>query len=837
MGSLVLEAVLSSVLATLGCLLSAPRRSSGRVRRATPASWPARALFPLVPLALVGAGTLAVADASEVVVAVGVLWVATLPWLGKTSRWGVWAHSAWALAVAAGLSYVGAMLWWTLDSGLSGLTLVGAWLLLGLEAAAFLLLLAYGWEVVDVLGSRRWHRRLAPGTTAVAATRTDLPFVSIHVPVHNEPPDLVLDTLRSLAALDYPAYEVLVVDSNTERDALVAPVADFCAEHPDVFRFHRLLDWPGHKAGALNYALTVTDPQALVVGVVDADHQVDADWLLQTVGAFEDPQVAFVQSPRDYRDWEGSGYLRRLYFSYDYFFSVSQPSRDERDAAVFGGTMGLVRLKALRDVGGWDEGCVTEDAELSLRLLAAGYSGHHLDRSFGRGVLPLTFEALKQQRFRACFGGMQILRRHWRTLLPWSRTPLDRSQRLAHLVGGLQWVGDLLSLVFAAVVVVSLLDVALGDGLVLQRLGGLVLVAVPALILFGLLRAVAVVKVVAQRATWRDALGAFVTWLSLGWVVSAAVVRGLTAPEGVFDRTPRATADTSVSGAVRSNRVELASAVVAGVAVLTAVLVRPGAVTLGLAALLVVPIVGWLAAPASTLAAARADLPPGLRARRDSERARARWGRSGGAGGARGSRASRGSLATAAGVAVVLGVVVLVVSPASQQTPRDSALPGVPRTSVRVQPDPALGDGGSTWAPSTGGAGVAGAAATGTPVPGSTSVGPTSASGATGAAGAASTGAATRVSPSTVSRGGSRTTTPPTSPSATQPSGTTSTSASPPGQTKTVPGATNRPTKTKSASPAPSSAPLATSSSSTLSIPLSISASVSVSLPVSLPVP
>ncbi|WP_323097483.1 glycosyltransferase family 2 protein [Intrasporangium sp. YIM S08009] len=808
------------MLATLGCLLTAPRRSSGRVRRATPAAWPARALFPLVPLGLVGAGLLPVTDAPDIALAVGVLWVATLPWLGKTSRWGVWAHPAWSLTVAAGLSYVVAMLWWTLDSGLSGVTLVGAWLLLGLEGAAYLLLLAHGWEIFDVLGSRQWRRRVAPGTTAVVATRADVPFVSIHVPAHHEPPDMLLETLRSLADLDYPAYEVLVIDENTEDDALVAPVAAFCAEHPEVFRFHRLLDWPGDKAGALNYALTVTDPRALVVGVVDADYQVDADWLRQTVGAFDDPQVAFVQSPQDYRDWEGSGYLRRLYFSYGYFFSLSQPSRDERGAAVFGGTMGLLRLKALRDVGGWDERCVTEDAELSLRLLAAGFSGHHLDRSYGHGIMPLTFEALKSQRFRWCFGGMQILRRHWRTLMPWSRTPMDRSQRLAYVVGGLQWFGDLLSLVFAAVVVVSLFDVAVGSGLVVQRLSGLVLVAVPAVILFGMLRAVAVVKVVTQRATWRDALGAFVTWLSLGWVVSLAVVRGLTAPAGVSLRTPKVRGDAPLMDAVRSNRAELASAVVAGVAMLTAVLVRPGLVTLGLAGLLVVPVVGWLAAPASTLAALRADLTPGLRARRDSERARARWGRAGGA---------RGAFATAAAVAAVLGAVVLVVSPASEQAPRASAMPGLPRTTVSVQPDPALGDGGSTWAPSSGGSGGTGPGDTGTPAPGSSvasGVGSTSAPGATSTAGSTS---AARAVPSTVSRGSSRTSAPPTSPLAAQPTGTTAASQpSQPSQTKTVPGATNKPTKTKTPSSTTSSTPFATP----FSIPLSVSASVSVSLPV-----
>jgi cellulose synthase/poly-beta-1,6-N-acetylglucosamine synthase-like glycosyltransferase len=68
--------------------------------------------------------------------------------------------------------------------------------------------------------------------------------------------------------------------------------------------------------------------------------------------------------------------------------------------AIFAGTMGLIRRSALESVGGWDEWCITEDAELSLRLLRDGWSGLHVDASYGQGVMPLTFEALKGQRFR-----------------------------------------------------------------------------------------------------------------------------------------------------------------------------------------------------------------------------------------------------------------------------------------------------------------------------------------------------------------------------------------------------------------------------------------------------
>ena len=137
---------------------------------------------------------------------------------------------------------------------------------------------------------------------------------------------------------------------------------------------------------------------------------------------FADPRIGFVQAPQDYRDWQHARYYRRLHYSYKYFFSVSQPSRNERDGAIFAGTMGLIRRVALDELGGWDEWCITEDAEISLRLLRAGWSGMHVDESGGRGIMPLTFEALKGQRYRWCFGGIQLLRMHWTSLLPGQET-------------------------------------------------------------------------------------------------------------------------------------------------------------------------------------------------------------------------------------------------------------------------------------------------------------------------------------------------------------------------------------------------------------------------------
>jgi cellulose synthase/poly-beta-1,6-N-acetylglucosamine synthase-like glycosyltransferase len=179
-------------------------------------------------------------------------------------------------------------------------------------------------------------------------------------------------TLERLLELEYDDYEVLVLDNNTDDPALWQPVERFCAGH-ERLRFFHLEDWPGYKSGALNFGLQQTDPRAEVIGVVDADYLVEPDFLRRCAPQFADPALGFLQTPQDYRDWETDRYFRRLYYSYAYFFDVSQRSRNERNGAIFGGTMGLIRRSALEQAGGWDEWCITEDAELSLRLLRAGW--------------------------------------------------------------------------------------------------------------------------------------------------------------------------------------------------------------------------------------------------------------------------------------------------------------------------------------------------------------------------------------------------------------------------------------------------------------------------------
>jgi cellulose synthase/poly-beta-1,6-N-acetylglucosamine synthase-like glycosyltransferase len=545
--------------------------------------------------------------------------VASLVWLPMTRRWSARGHLCWSTTFFLFAAYLAFMLDWTFSSGLPMATEVGGFLLWLLEVFAAFLGTAYLWELCDALGSEQWRRRIEQGAKEVDAG-AELPFVSMQVPAHFEPPEMVIETLSRLKQIDYQNYEIIAIDDNTEDESLWRPVETWCRDN-DV-KFVHLTDWPGYKSGALNYALReMTDARTELIAVVDSDYQMEPDFLRRCAPLFARPDVGFIQAPQDYRDWEHAPYYRRLYYSYAYFFEVSQPSRNERDGAIFAGTMGLIRRSALEEVGGWDEWCITEDAELSLRLLRAGWSGLHVDRSFGHGVMPLTFEAMKGQRFRWCFGGIQILRKNWRWMLPGpvtDRNKLSIGQRWAYFSGALQWYGDLLAFIFFLFLMAGAVNIATGGGLLFRKLSGFLIATIPLLVVIGLVRAIALLRR-STDASWRDALGAFLIWQSTSLVTARASVQALYANEAEFLRTPKTSEEAHFWDAIRANRPETFFGLL-GLAGIVASLTQPASYAGPLtAALLLWPTIAYLSAPLNSLAAQRAALPPALRYRRSTE--------------------------------------------------------------------------------------------------------------------------------------------------------------------------------------------------------------------------
>ena len=402
------------------------------------------------------------------------------------------------------------------------------------QALLLFLLMADSFELAETVFGR--VRRRAP-LIAPAASDAKLPKVSIHLPICNEPPHMVRQTLDALAALDYADFEVLVVDNNTTDPAIWEPVAEHCARLGARFRFFHLGRWPGFKAGALNFAMAHTAPDAEIVGVLDSDYIVDPDWLRCMVPQFANPRVGFVQSPQDYRDNDGSFFKRLMFWEYAGFFQLGMVNRNERNAIIQHGTMSLVRRVALQEGGNWSEWTITEDAELGLRLFRAGWEAVYSPRSFGRGVMPDDFAAFRKQRFRWAYGAMQIVRGHAGALLNPFNRELTLGQRWAFVTGWLPWVGDALGLAFL------LLGLVWSIGLVVEPKRfefPIVLFMVPSIGLFFFKLAQIFTLYGAKVACgWRDRAGAAIAGLALSHTIGKAVWKGLFIRSAPFLRTPK----------------------------------------------------------------------------------------------------------------------------------------------------------------------------------------------------------------------------------------------------------------------------------------------------------
>ncbi|HXN80271.1 MAG TPA: glycosyltransferase, partial [Steroidobacteraceae bacterium] len=320
--------------------------------------------------------------------------------------------------------------------------IAGVLLLLGMLGVMLVLLAeAHEWAEAHWVTYRR--RLGAP----VLSTGPRPPKVSIHVPAYNEPPAMLIETLCALARLDYPDFEVLVIDNNTRDEEVWRPVQAHCATLGARFRFFHVAPLAGFKAGALNYALARTAPDAEIVAVIDSDYVVEAGWLRELTPQFADQRIAIVQAPQDYRDGGESAFKAMCYAEYRGFFHIGMITRNERNAIIQHGTMTMVRRAQLSGCGGWAEWCITEDAELGLRIFEAGYDAVYIPASYGRGLMPDTFIDFKKQRFRWAYGAMQIIKAHARALFM-EGGPLSPGQRYHFVAGWLPWVADGCNLLF-----------------------------------------------------------------------------------------------------------------------------------------------------------------------------------------------------------------------------------------------------------------------------------------------------------------------------------------------------------------------------------------------------
>ncbi len=407
-------------------------------------------------------------------------------------------------------------------------------ILILMQVMAAVILLIETLEIAEVI----WHRKTARTFQPLTPSPDfKYPKVSLHLPIHNEPPEMVRMTLEALDRVDYPNLEVLVMDNNTKDPAVWEPVKVDCERLGPKFRFFHLENWPGFKAGAINHALEQTAPDAEIIAVIDSDYILSPDWLNCMVPYFDNENVGFIQSPQDYRDRDQSAFKSFCYWEYAGFFNIGMVQRNEYNAIIQHGTMTMIRKSALLEVGKWSEWCICEDSELGLRLYEAGYDSVYVKDSFGKGVMPDTMSGYMTQRYRWVYGAMQIIKAHWRNFLPSKQPKLTPAQKYYFIAGWLPWFSDALALIFTCTSL-ALTGLILYDPIHSELPANAFLLPTVGIFSFKIIRGLWLYQARVPCSVWQS-LGASLSGLSLTHTVAKGTLQGLFTSGKPFMRTPK----------------------------------------------------------------------------------------------------------------------------------------------------------------------------------------------------------------------------------------------------------------------------------------------------------
>jgi 1,2-diacylglycerol 3-beta-glucosyltransferase len=255
------------------------------------------------------------------------------------------------------------------------------------------------------------------------------PWVTVLVAARNEAP-VIGATVAALAGQDYAAggtrcFDVLVVDDGSEDGT--GDLARGAASAPDVVRVLRREpdDGPRMKAAVLTFAHAETRGE--VIAVVDADARVAPDFLARVMTAWRvDPDAAAIQAQRRSRNLE-HGWLTAAQDEELLMDMASQCGRHATDGtAELRGNGMFVRRATLESIGGWNPAALTEDLDLSTRLVAAGERIALAPQAEVGEEAVVTLPALWRQRLRWAEGSLRRLLELGPDLLRAAGVPLTR---------------------------------------------------------------------------------------------------------------------------------------------------------------------------------------------------------------------------------------------------------------------------------------------------------------------------------------------------------------------------------------------------------------------------
>jgi len=244
----------------------------------------------------------------------------------------------------------------------------------------------------------------------------DWPPVTVLIAAHNEE-KVIADILKALLDVDYPQEHLTIIPVNDRStDGTRDIIDEFIHEHPArITPFHRVGGKPG-KAAALKDAMRMVETE--IVLVFDADYIPGRALIRQLVAPFFDPEVGSVMG-RVVPINVGKKLLTRLLdLERSGGYQVDQQARMNLGLVPqYGGTVAGIRTSALEEIGGWDEGTLAEDTDLTYRLLLAGWKTVYQNRAECYEEVPERWPVRVRQIMRWAKGHNQAMVKYCGTIL------------------------------------------------------------------------------------------------------------------------------------------------------------------------------------------------------------------------------------------------------------------------------------------------------------------------------------------------------------------------------------------------------------------------------------
>ena len=229
------------------------------------------------------------------------------------------------------------------------------------------------------------------------------PSIDVFLPSAGEPLDVLENTFRHVAQLEYPGpIEVYVLDDSAREIVRVLALRFG-------FRYLSRLD-RGRMKKAGNLAFGYANSDGEVITVLDADFAPRPEYLLELMPYLDDPEIGIVQSPQFFDTHSTDRWVQRSAGAVqELFYRWTQPSRDAIGAPICVGTCALYRREGLERAGGFAQIAHSEDVHTGVALMRAGYAVRYIPVILAKGLCPEGLPPFVSQQYRWCAGSMSLM--------------------------------------------------------------------------------------------------------------------------------------------------------------------------------------------------------------------------------------------------------------------------------------------------------------------------------------------------------------------------------------------------------------------------------------------